>query len=149
MRLLWTLMGYSRPYAVFAGLGEVSAGLLLLSRRTSTIGALISFGVMLNVVMLNFCYDVPVKQFSSHLVLAALFVAWPDLQGMFDLARSSGSLSRATTTRKRSPCGTSRTISPSTGIGRLMARMRTSQVNISMSRSSLSWSASIPRKCCS
>ena len=29
---------------------------------------------MLNVVMLNFCYDVPVKQYSAHLLLMALYL---------------------------------------------------------------------------
>jgi hypothetical protein len=34
---------------------------------------------MLNVVMLNFCYDVPVKLYSTHLLIAALIIALPDL----------------------------------------------------------------------
>lgn len=49
--------------------------LLLLFRRTRTLGALVVFGVMVNVVMLNFCYDVPVKINSSHLALLALCLA--------------------------------------------------------------------------
>lgn len=76
MGLLWNFMGYSKPYTFFAGLGEVVGGLLLLSRRTTTLGALVVAGVMSNVVMLNFCYDVPVKLFSSHLLLmACIFLA--------------------------------------------------------------------------
>lgn len=35
---------------------------------------------MLNVAMMNFCYDVPVKQFSSHLCLMALFIMLPEAQ---------------------------------------------------------------------
>ena len=74
MRLVWTFMGYSRPYGVFTGLAEVVGGLLLLSRRTTTLGALVIIGVMVNVAMLNFCFDVPVKIFSTQLLLIAVDV---------------------------------------------------------------------------
>ena len=72
MHLVWTFMGYSLPYVVFAGAGETLGGLLLLFRRTATLGALVGAGVMSQVVMLNFAYDVPVKLFSSHLLLMAV-----------------------------------------------------------------------------
>lgn len=77
MGLLWTFIGASPAYQIFAGLGEVAAGSLLLWRRTTLLGALLGAGVMLNVVMLNFCYDVPVKLFSSHLLLMLLFLIMP------------------------------------------------------------------------
>lgn len=80
MGLLWTFMGYSTPYTVFAGLGEVLAGALLLFRRTTTLGALVVIAVMSNVVMMNFSYDVPVKLFSSHLLLMGLALAARDLR---------------------------------------------------------------------
>jgi hypothetical protein len=54
-------------------------GLLLTTRRTTLLGALVSIGVLGNVVMLNFSYDVPVKLFSSHLLAMAIFLAGPDL----------------------------------------------------------------------
>jgi hypothetical protein len=72
MGLLWTFMGYSTAYNVFTGAGEVLGALLLLSRRAASLGALVTFGIMANVVMLNFCYDVPVKLTSTHLALASL-----------------------------------------------------------------------------
>lgn len=78
MGLLWTFMGASAPYALFVGLVECLGGVLLLFRRTALLGALVSAGVMIHVVLLNFCYDVPVKLFSSHLLLMSLCVAWPD-----------------------------------------------------------------------
>jgi uncharacterized membrane protein YphA (DoxX/SURF4 family) len=80
MGLLWTFMGYSTAYNVFTGGAEVLGGVLLLFRRTTTLGALVVIGVMSNVVMLNFCYDVPVKLFSSHLLVMALLLTMPDLQ---------------------------------------------------------------------
>jgi len=54
-------------------------GLLLTTRRTTLLGALVSIGVLTNVVMMNFCYYVPVKQFSAHLLAMAVFLALPDL----------------------------------------------------------------------
>jgi hypothetical protein len=79
MGLMWTFMGASRGYEIFSGLAEVTTGLLLLFRRTSTIGALIAAGVMLNTVVMNFCFDVPVKLYSMHPVLMALFLLIPDM----------------------------------------------------------------------
>jgi hypothetical protein len=77
MGLLWTFMGHSQAYSMFGGLAETVGGLLLLSRRTTVVGALVVTAVMTNVVMLNFCYDVPVKLFSSQLLLAALLIVLP------------------------------------------------------------------------
>ena len=86
MRLLWTFMGYSRPYTVFAGLAETVGAALLLWRRTATIGALIVTVVMTNVVMLNLCYDVPVKIFASELVAMAIAIALPDARRLISAA---------------------------------------------------------------
>ena len=46
MGLAWTFMGYSDTYTIFAGLMEIVAALLLLFRRTTTLGAMIATGVM-------------------------------------------------------------------------------------------------------
>ena len=80
MGLLWTFMGSSRVYTLFAGLAEMAGGILLVSRRTTLLGALLSIGVLANVVLLNFCYDVPVKQFSAHLLAMAVLLTLPDLR---------------------------------------------------------------------
>jgi len=69
MGLLWTFMGYSKGYTMFTGWLEFFGGVFLLFRRTTILGALMSLGVMINVMMLNYCYDVPVKILSTHLVL--------------------------------------------------------------------------------
>lgn len=82
MGLLWTFMGYSKPYTVFVGMAEIMAGLLLFFRKTKTIGGLVTLGIMLNVVMLNFCYDVPVKLFSLHLTLMTFVILLPDLKAL-------------------------------------------------------------------
>jgi uncharacterized membrane protein YphA (DoxX/SURF4 family) len=77
--LLWTFMGASTPYTIFGGLSEAVGGVLLLFRRTASLGALVVAGVMANVVLLNYSYDVAVKLFSSNLLLLALFLAAPDV----------------------------------------------------------------------
>lgn len=84
MGVLWTFMGTSMPYTIFSGFAECAAGALLLFRRTTTLGSLISVAVLLNVVVLNFCYDVPVKLYSSHLLLTGVVLAGPDLGKLFD-----------------------------------------------------------------
>jgi hypothetical protein len=79
MNVLWSFMGSSPAFTVISGVAEVTAGLLLLFRRTATLGALAGAAVMLNVVALNFCYDVPVKLYSGHLFLVAVLLCLPDL----------------------------------------------------------------------
>ncbi len=74
MGLLWTFMGHSKAYVMFTGIAELLGGLCLLSRKTTLLGALITFGVMINVMMMNYCYDVPVKLLSTHLVIFSLFI---------------------------------------------------------------------------
>jgi len=85
MGALWRFMGSSLPYTIFAGLAEYVSGTLLFFRRTMIIGALSAAGVMLNVVVLNFCYDVPVKLYSTHLLLMALFLLAPDAKRLLDV----------------------------------------------------------------
>jgi hypothetical protein len=84
MGLMWTFMAASEGYNVFTGLGEMLGGLLLTTRRTTLLGALVSMAVMSNVVMLNFSYDVPVKLYSSHLLAMAVFLIVPDLRRLAD-----------------------------------------------------------------
>lgn len=80
MNVLWSAMSSSEMYTIFGGAGEVLAGALLIFRRTATLGALMAAGVMANVVAMNFCFDVPVKLYSSHLLLASLAIAAPDVR---------------------------------------------------------------------
>lgn len=84
MGLLWTFMGASVAYNVFSGSAEMLGGLLLTTRRTALLGALVSAGAMANIVMLNFAYDVPVKLYSSQLLLEAIVIALPDVPRLVD-----------------------------------------------------------------
>ncbi len=84
MGVVWRFMGASPAYTAFSGFVECAGGLLLLWRRTATLGALVTAGAMTNVAMLNYCYDVPVKQYSTHLLLFALWIAGRDLPVLCD-----------------------------------------------------------------
>ncbi|NAS32239.1 hypothetical protein GTQ40_14735 [Flavobacteriaceae bacterium R38] len=79
MALAWTFLGFSEGYNLFMGIAEVLAGLLLF-RRTQTLGAIITLMVAMNVMAINYFYDVPVKILSTHLVIMTLFLLSRDLK---------------------------------------------------------------------
>ena len=78
MRLLWNFMQYSRPYNFFGGVMESAAVALLLFRRTATLGALVTIAVMTNVALMNYAYDVPVKLYSTMILISAGVLALCD-----------------------------------------------------------------------
>lgn len=92
--LLWRFMGFSPVYAAGLGAGEVIAGVLLLYRRTALAGALLTAGIMAHVVLLNFTYDVPVKVYSGHLLLTALWLLWPERGRLTALLLGRGAVAR-------------------------------------------------------
>ena len=79
MGLLWRFMQYSQPYTIATGLIEFGCGLLLISRRTSLLGALCSAGASLQIFLLNMCFDVPVKLLSGHMLLMAATLIVPQV----------------------------------------------------------------------
>ena len=102
MFLVWTFMAASPAYTIFGGAMEALGGALLFFRRTTTLGALVSVGVMTNVAMLNYCYDVPVKLYSTHLLAMAVFLLAKDAPRLLRVLL----LNRATTPavlRRRMP----------------------------------------------
>lgn len=74
MRLAWMFMGYSKGYEFFTGFAEVLVGILLLYRKTITLGVLLALAVFTNVMIINFSYDVPVKLFSINVVVFCLYL---------------------------------------------------------------------------
>ncbi|HET7001503.1 MAG TPA: hypothetical protein VFI33_09345 [Puia sp.] len=85
MGLAWSFVGYSKAYSAFTGWGEIISGALLFFRRTTTLGALFSMVVIGNIVAINFCYDVPVKLYSSTLFFMSFFLAAPDLKRLLNV----------------------------------------------------------------
>jgi len=83
MGLAWKFMGFSKTYSMFAGFAEVVAGFLLIFRRTQTLGAIATIVVMLNVFMMNLCFDIPVKILSFHLMLMGVVLLFADFKRVF------------------------------------------------------------------
>ena len=85
MLLAWNFMGYSVVMMRINGILEVGAGLFLLFRRTTTIGALLSASVFSFVVMMDFCFNVPVRLLASHLLSISLFLVLEDRQKLVNV----------------------------------------------------------------
>ncbi len=79
MGLLWTFMGFSPRYQIFTGAVEALAGLLLTTRRTTLLGALVTLVGMTHIFALNMCFDVPVKLYSFNYLMMAVFLVAPEL----------------------------------------------------------------------
>jgi hypothetical protein len=92
MGLAWRFMGYSAAYQMFGGAAEALGAVLLVWRRTTSAGALVVMGVMTNVVMMNFCFDIPVKLFSSHLLMFAFVLLAPQVKRLMQLLLSDAAI---------------------------------------------------------
>lgn len=84
-KIFWLSVGIVPWYQVFAGVVEVLAGTLLLFRRTTTLGAILLFGALGDIVYVNFAYDGGVHVYSSYFVLLAAFLLVDDLPKIYDL----------------------------------------------------------------
>ena len=82
--LFWSTIGTSRSYNLILGFGEVVASLLLLQGRTRTLGLMVSVGIMLNIVAINFSFDISVKIFSLFLLFIALLLLSPQVKSLYD-----------------------------------------------------------------
>ena len=83
--LMWSFMAASKGYTILSGVLEVLAGVLLLVPELASAGALLAVVVMANVVALNLAYNIPVKLFSTNLLLLAVYLVAPELPRLFDL----------------------------------------------------------------
>ncbi len=84
MGLAWSFLGFSQGYNYVMGGAEILSGILLLFRRTTVLGALVTVGVAGNIMAINYCYDVPVKLLSTALVIMALFLLGKDIRRLFN-----------------------------------------------------------------
>jgi hypothetical protein len=84
--LIWATLGYGSPYEVFSGLIEVSGAILVLCKRTRLAGLFIILAAMLNIIMLNYTYQIGVLVLSFYIFLIAAFLLAPNarlLAGLF------------------------------------------------------------------
>jgi hypothetical protein len=94
MALLWSFMMYSRPYAFFGGLMELVVVVLLCFRRTATLGAVLCLAVMTNVAIMNYAYGVPVKLYSTMIVLSAAVLLLYDARRLWAVFVTNESVPR-------------------------------------------------------
>ena len=80
--VLWDFMGLSPGYMIITGACEIMSGLLMINIRTTVLGYLLSIVVLVNVVSFNIFYNVPVKMFSTQLLLYALFLLIPHVRSL-------------------------------------------------------------------
>lgn len=84
-KIFWLSVGIVPWYQVFAGVVEVLAGTLLFFRRTTTLGAILLFGALGDIVYVNFAYDGGVHVYSSYFVLLAAFLLVDDVPRIYRL----------------------------------------------------------------
>lgn len=86
--LFWSSMGTSSSYNTFMGLMEIIPAFLLLHHRTRLLGAFIASGVLINVLMINFGFDITVKLLSTYLVIVSIYVVSPFLRSLYSFFTS-------------------------------------------------------------
>jgi hypothetical protein len=84
-KIYWLSISIVPWYQVFAGVVELTAGVLLLFRRTATLGAIILFGALGDIVYVNFAYDGGVHVYSSYFVLFAAFLIAKEIPKIYNL----------------------------------------------------------------
>src|SRR5262249_51825462 len=77
-KIFWLSVGIVPWYQIFTGIVEVAAGTLLFFRKTTTLGAILLFGALGDIVYVNFAYDGGVHGYSSYFVLLSAFLLIPD-----------------------------------------------------------------------
>lgn len=83
-RLFWITTGSSAVYEIFGGVVELVGTLLLLHRRTATLGALILLAVMFPVIMINIGYDAGVQIKAILIVLLLGILVVNNVKPLFD-----------------------------------------------------------------
>ena len=78
--LFWSTMGTSKWYSIITGLLEILPAILLLFKKTRTAGLLIAAFVLINVLAINFGFDISVKLYSMFLLFLTLFLLWPNVK---------------------------------------------------------------------
>nr|WP_298997108.1 hypothetical protein [uncultured Allomuricauda sp.] len=81
MHLAWAFFGHSYEYNVFMGLAE-GAALLLFFRRTTALGAILIMVALLNVMAVNYSYDVHAKMYPTALFVMAPFLFLKDAKSI-------------------------------------------------------------------
>ncbi|MET0300165.1 MAG: hypothetical protein ABW036_10400, partial [Flavitalea sp.] len=84
-KIYWLSIGIVPWYQVFAGVVELTAGTMLLFRKTTTLGSVLLLGALGDIVYVNFAYDGGVHVYSSYFVLLAAFLLVQDVPKIYRL----------------------------------------------------------------
>ena len=84
-KLYWGHVGVQLPYEVFLGFGEFIPGVLLLHRKTATLGAALAAVVCFNITLANHFYDAGVAVPSAYFTIIGIFLVWYDLPRIWKL----------------------------------------------------------------
>jgi len=84
-KIYWLSISIVPWYQVFAGIVELTSGVLLFFRKTATLGAIILFGALGDIVYVNFAYDGGVHVYSSYFVLFAAFLLAKEMPKIYNL----------------------------------------------------------------
>lgn len=85
MTVAWSFFGYSFPYEFFIGCSQIAAAILLLFRRTATLGAILMVTIMSNIVFVNFAFNVCVKFFSCAYLVMSIYLLLDDAKRLASL----------------------------------------------------------------
>jgi len=84
-KIYWLSVGIVPWYQIFAGVVEITAGTMLFFRRTTTLGAILLFGALGDIVFVNFSYDGGVHGYSTYFVIFAAFLILYDVPKVYNL----------------------------------------------------------------
>ncbi len=85
MKLMWNFMGFSSTYNLFIGFLELLSGFFVFFKRWIALGGLLSITLLMHIVILNFCFDIPVKLFAINFLIMAIFISAPYIQMFINL----------------------------------------------------------------
>lgn len=78
MELMWAFYGYSKSFAITIGIFEVVGGLLILIRRTRIIGCLFTSTILINVILQDIFFEIPLGALRAAILyqVLILIVLW-------------------------------------------------------------------------
>ncbi len=95
--LVWGFFGYSDTYRLFIAAAEIGGAALLLYRRTTPLGALLLFGMLGNIVLIDIFYSIGEALLMALILFGMtgyiLSVHWPALKGALFLPADPSSAS--------------------------------------------------------
>ncbi|MDB5149418.1 MAG: hypothetical protein JWQ57_3438 [Mucilaginibacter sp.] len=84
-KLYWLTTGVSPFFEIFAGIFELAATILILFRRTATLGALMMIAILLPIWFVNIGYDAGVELASLHLLFLSLALLAKDAGNFYTI----------------------------------------------------------------